>query len=211
MYINLDDLKTGDLILFDNNQSSGIFSYIASLIKYGTHSNYTHIGMILKDPTYIHKSLKGTFVWESGWEGTPDPQDGKIKMGVQITPIHEMVNYYNKTGGKIFIRKIETELNKNDDNYPFRPSKLKEIHDLVYDKPYDMNPFDWVDAALGIAPSKHTNKYWCSAFVGYVYVKAGILDPVTDWSELSPSDFSIDGEKLDYEGENKLENCEIRL
>lgn len=211
MHINLDDLKTGDIILFNNNQSSGIFGFIASLIKYGSHSNYTHIGMILKDPTYIHKSLKGTYVWESGWEGTPDPQDGKVKMGVQITPIHEMLDSYKKNGGVVLIRKIETELSKDDPNYPFRPEKLKEIHDLVYDKPYDLNPFDWVDEMLGIAPNKHSDRFWCSAFVGYVYVKAGILDPITDWTKLAPSDFAIDAEKLDYEGKNKLENCEIRL
>jgi len=211
MQVSLDDLKTGDIILFNNNQSSGIFGLIASLIKYGSHSNYTHIGMILKDPTYIHKSLKGTFVWESGWENEPDPQDGKKKIGVQITPIHEMLDNYNKSGGIVLIRKIETELNVNNPNYPFRPEKLKEIHDLVYDKPYDLDPFDWVDEVLGISPTKKSDRFWCSAFVGYVYVKAGILNADTDWTKLAPSDFAIDAENLEYVGKNKLDNCEIRL
>ena len=50
------------------------------MIEFSTHSNFSHIGMIVKDPTFISPSLKGTFVWESGWEGEYDPQDGKIKL-----------------------------------------------------------------------------------------------------------------------------------
>ena len=45
------DLKTGDLIFF-NSSPSGIFNIISSMIKIGTHSNYTHIGIILKDPSF---------------------------------------------------------------------------------------------------------------------------------------------------------------
>ena len=41
----------------------------------------------LKDPDYISPALKGVFVWQSGWENKKDPQDEKIKLGVQITPI----------------------------------------------------------------------------------------------------------------------------
>ena len=63
------NLKTGDLILFDNG-GCNIFS---SLIKYFTSSEITHIGMILKDPIFINSSLKGIYVWESNWEGEPDP------------------------------------------------------------------------------------------------------------------------------------------
>ena len=70
------DLKTGDIILFNNQNGGGFFKYFADMIRYGTHSNYTHIGFIIKDPTFINSDLKGTFVWESGWEGKEDPQDG---------------------------------------------------------------------------------------------------------------------------------------
>ena len=99
------DLKTGDLLLF-NSHSSSFFSF-SSLIKWGTHSNYTHVAMILKDPSFIHPCLKGTFVWESSWQGTPDPQDGKVKLGVQITPLKEMIDSYGAQN--VFVRKIECD------------------------------------------------------------------------------------------------------
>ena len=34
-----------------------------------------------------------------------DPQDGKVKIGVQITPLDEILNHYKKEGGKIWIRR----------------------------------------------------------------------------------------------------------
>ena len=131
------DLKTGDLLLF-NDHSGGLFGGFTSMIKWGTHSNYSHIAMVLKDPSFIHPCLKGTFVWESSWEGKPDPQDGKVKLGVQITPLKEIIDAY---GGKgIFVRKIEC------DNSFFSPEKLEEVHKIVYNKPYDIVPTDWVGA-----------------------------------------------------------------
>lgn len=35
-------------------------------------------------------------MWESGWEGTHDPQDVKVKFGVQITPFEEIFQNYKK-------------------------------------------------------------------------------------------------------------------
>ena len=100
----MNNLRTGDLLLFTEH-SDGLFECFLSMIRWGTHSNYTHVAMILKDPSFIHPSLKGTFVWESSWEGKPDPQDGKIKLGVQITPLEEILKAYSKIGN-VFVRKL---------------------------------------------------------------------------------------------------------
>lgn len=76
----MNELKTGDIILFDYEGHS-LFS---SLIKKFTKSKFTHVGMILKDPKFIHPSLKGYYVWESGKEDEPDPQDNKKKMEYKL-------------------------------------------------------------------------------------------------------------------------------
>ena len=52
------NLKTGDILLLDY-EGGGFFGVFTSLIKYFTHSKYSHIGLVLKDPTFIHPSLKG--------------------------------------------------------------------------------------------------------------------------------------------------------
>ena len=39
------------------------------MIKWGSHSNYySHIAMVLKDPTFLDKKLEGLYIWESSWE-----------------------------------------------------------------------------------------------------------------------------------------------
>ena len=199
-----DNLKTGDLLLFSES-GHGFTHMLSSLIKWCTHSSYTHVAMVLKNPSFIHPSLRGTFVWESSWEGTPDPQDGKIKLGVQITPLQEVLRAYKKTG-RVFLRKIITEENS------FAEANLAEIHKIVYDKPYDIVAKDWIEALFQVddKPQK-TDRFWCSALIGYVYTKCGILQADTDWSIMRPCDFGIEGEHLNYVGESKLENIETRI
>ena len=77
------NLNTGDLILFSSN-NTGLFALFDKLIKLFTNSDYNHIGMVLKDPVYIDSKLKGYYLYESSWEGTPDPADGKIKLGSKL-------------------------------------------------------------------------------------------------------------------------------
>ena len=206
----MDSLETGDLLLF-NSHHSGLFSFFTSLIKWGTHSNYSHIGIVLKNPKFINPSLKGLYLWESSYNGEPDPQDGKIKLGVQITPLYEIINYYKKNGGSIFVRKI----NSTSDipiNEIFNDKILIDIHNKVYDKPYDIVPTDWIGAFLkyDIEPQK-TNRFWCSALVGYIYTRVGILNKNTDWSILTPNNFSLSGENLNYTNIAKLDKSENKI
>ena len=187
----LSELNTGDLLLFNDN-SPGVFGWFTNMIKWGTHSNYSHIAMVLKNPTFLDKKLEGLYIWESSWEGSPDPQDGKRKLGVQITPIREVLDAYKN--GHVYARKINTwEFNQ------FSDYNLKKIHDVVYNKPYDICPIDWVEAFLkkDLNPQK-TSRFFCSALVGYIYTKCDVLVSDTDWSILTPNDFSLSGETVKF-------------
>ena len=133
------NLKTGDILLFDY-KAGGAFGIFTKLIKYFTKSDYSHVAMVIKDPAFIHPSLKGTYIWESSWEGKPDPQDGEIKLGVQITPFLEIYDHYKYKNSKIYLRSVTCDPNL------FNTEKLKEIHKVVYDKPYDIVPKDWIGA-----------------------------------------------------------------
>lgn len=198
----MENLKTGDILLFSGH-TKGPMQYFSDMIKYGTHSNYSHIAMVLKDPTYFNLSLKGIYLWESGWEGKPDPQDNKTKLGVQLTPLKEIME--NFKGSKIIVRTI-------NNNNNFTDEKLKEIHEVVYNKPYDIVPRDWIQALFrkDSSPQK-TNRFWCSALVGYIYTKCGIIKSDTDWSILRPSDFSLDGERLSFINGNSLSKTETLI
>ena len=176
--MNKHDLKTGDILLFDFNEK-GLLGIFNNLIKRFTKSKFSHVAVVLKDPYFIHPSLKGLYIWESSWEGKPDPQDDKIKLGVQITPFYEIYNNCVETNSSIVLRRGNCSENR------FNNANLKNIHNIVYDKPYDIVPKDWIDAIKrqDTDPQK-TDRFWCSALVGYIYTKCNVLSNNTDWSIL---------------------------
>lgn len=179
------NLKTGDILLCDYEGNNTFYYYFSRLIRIFTGSNFTHVCMILKDPIYIHPSLRGYYVWQSSWTGEPDPQDNKIKLGVQLTPFYDVYNYYKKNNSHISLRRINCKINT------FSDTKLKKIHDVVYDKSYDIVPKDWIEGIIRKdSEPKKTDRFWCSALIGYIYEQCGLLSENIDWSILRPSDFS---------------------
>ena len=192
--MDLDKLKTGDILLFIPKSQGLLFRILDFGISFFTHSPYTHVAMVLKDPDFIDPCLKGLYMWESSYEGTPDPQDGEIKLGVQITPIPEFLRTYK---GDIYVRKL---LNGNQ---LITNNKLKSIHKEVYNKPYDIHPLDWINAInrYDKQPQK-TDRFWCSALVSYILVRLGYLKDDVDWSIVRPCDLSNKSEYL------KFQNCE---
>jgi len=192
MSFNINDLETGDMLLFSPSTKTehGIMKYLDWMIQSATDSSYTHVAFVLKDPTFIHPVLKGLYIWESSYEGTPDPQDDKIKFGVQITPLHQCIQNFN---GKIFVRKMTKGENS------ITSEKLQKIHNIVYDKPYDIMPTDWIQAWVrkDYSPQK-TDRFWCSALVSYILVKLGMLDSTLDWSMIRPSDLSSSSNYLKF-------------
>jgi len=198
----MNQLETGDILLF-SNYPSGILGYFDSLIRLGTQSQYSHIGIVLKDPEFL--GLKGLYMWESGSETKPDPQDGIKKIGVQITPIKEVLNNY-KDSGHIFYRKLKCPKDL------ITTEKLKTIHHEVYLKPYDINPVHWLSAVF--TPNvnmNQTNSFWCSALVAYIYIELGILSSDENWTLKRPSDFSLSAEHLKFSKDCELENKENKL
>lgn len=188
MSVSVDQLQTGDVLLFVEEHETGFMGWFNWAIRKVTHSDYSHCAMVLRDPSFIHPSLKGLYFWESGWEGTPDAEDGKVKLGVQITPLDSFMKNYK---GKLYVR----QLNKGKDH--ITDQKLTDIHDVVYNKPYDIVPMDWIQAISrkDNRPQK-TDRFWCSALVGYFWVKLGFLPAETDWSTIRPSDLSSLSDQL---------------
>lgn len=201
--MNVSELKHGDLVLVNNKNSGILFNLFLNMIRWGTHSDYTHVAIIVENPTFAEKPLQGIYVWQSTYEGLPDPQDGKIKLGVQLTALNDFLDHYKDVN--IFVRRFS-------DICLFTNDKLKEAHTIAYDKPYDVYPKDWIEAFKQKDPNpQKTDRFWCSAFVGFVLTKIGILQSYTDWSIMRPCDFALDGEDLKYASDTKLEPVEYKL
>jgi len=203
--------ETGDLLIFEGN------SWFSRAIEFCTRSKYSHVAMILKDPTYIDETLKGLYVLESGLELTPDVVGNKIRFGVQIQKIEEVLNTTSNVN--IFYRKLECKRGEDFNN------TLELIYKKIKDKPYDVNPSDWLraevlDQFLNKNSEKtysdaqkyveffankdqlqRTNTFFCSALIGYVFTQLKFLPENTDWTIIAPVDFSQD--RL------PLQNCQL--
>jgi hypothetical protein len=266
----IETLKTGDLLLCDNLEQKGL-GLFGWLIKYGSQSDFSHIAMVVVNPdfTYLDKPLKGVYVWQSGTSQIPDAEDGKRKIGVQLTPIIDFITTYK---GKIYLRKLRvhfiedvtennttivnvssvggivntinkkntfintfsntfsttfgyiysgfsilkyllyksnTPVESSQDSLdthrhqhyhtenPFTHEKMKEIHDSVFNKPYDIVVRDWIEAYCKKDPDpQKISRFWCSALAAFIYTKVGLLDEKTDWSIIRPSFFSSENPEL---------------
>lgn len=183
--MNIDDLETGDIILFHGNY---FFSYI---VEYFTNSVYSHVGVVLKNPNLGDATFTGIYLLESEREDTPDPENNRIKKGVQIINLEEKMKHYK---GRIYVRKLHCTRDKNF------YEKIIKIHSTVHNIPYDLNPLDWIKAyyKLDIGNTQKENTYWCSALVSYVYVELGFLDKHIPWTLISPKELSSSSNKLKF-------------
>jgi hypothetical protein len=139
--------------------------------------------MIVKDPTFTDIKLpSGLYLWESSLESC-DAEDHKVKLAVQLVPLKEKLDSFR---GIVHLRKI------NYGHVHITEEKLREIHELVHGKPYDLSPIDWIEALFEYSTTPHTNRYFCSALIARIYSYLGFIDSGIDWSIIRPSSFSVE-------------------
>ena len=142
------------------------------------------------NPNHIYNNSGVYEVCLDVWDSITGCQDNICKLGVQITPLYEALHKYQ---GKIRVRKL-LEGNKLITN-----EKLAAINEIVHNKPYDLNIMDWIGALIRKdITQKKTDKFWCSAFIGYVFNQLGFIDDEIDWSILRPCDFSSTKQYLKF-------------
>ena len=121
-------LRTGDIVLFDEHPQNFVMGLIDSTIRCFTKSKYSHVGIVIVDPDW---APKGTYIWDSSRHTTPDPQDNKIKFGIALVPIE---SYMNEKGACLYKRSPV-----NPETYErFTTEFLKKLHNDVYGKHYDL-------------------------------------------------------------------------
>ena len=189
----LETAQTGDILLFNSRK----FWY-SRAIEACTHSKFSHIGIIVRNPSFLDKKLEdGLYLLESGYEGVPDSIESKLIYGVQLVPLEDCFrDYVNKTdGGYVYYRQIHCE--KPITFY----RNFSEACNKVYAKPYDVLPIDWLKAELGveIGNVQRMNTFWCSALVTYMYIQLGLLPNTLPWTLITPHKYSYyEGKQLDF-------------
>jgi hypothetical protein len=176
-------LATGDLVLFTERRHSAWW-LLDKAIELFTRSAYVHVGMVLVDPPF--SVPRGTYLWESGYESSPNPETGTRNLGVRLTDIGSAIG-----DSDVVVRKCTLRIAEH---------KLLKIHRDVFLKPYDVCLSDWLLATLRVdlRPQK-TDRFWCSAFIAYVLTQLGWLEETTDWSIVRPCDLSSRSSYLSWD------------
>lgn len=186
--IDWDTLETGDLILFHGERFW--FSYV---VEWLTWSEFSHIGIVLRDPINIKSNLKGLYMLESGTEKFPDAVEHRIHYGVQIVNLQKVVDDYT---GRVYIRKLTIPKTFRDNMH----NVLGKVWEKIKDKPYDDKVWDLMRVEFGLewGDSNRFNNFFCSALVAFLYEQFGYFREPLPWDLITPKDFDDHGKMNDY-------------
>ena len=198
----MDSYNTGDIVLFCYRGWKGPWDIFSHIIEWCSPLPYSHCAIFLKAPIYIDPKLTGNYMWESAMETTPDAETDQVVWGVKLTPVKDYIDKYD---GSISVRRLL----KSNKEANIDIDTIKKFQKNVFEKPYDLDPMDWIRELFNIKdpePQK-TNRFWCSAFVGYFLTDIHALPEDTDWSILKPADFAEN--TLKYQNGYSLGKIEI--
>jgi hypothetical protein len=181
-------IRTLDVILF-----SGTDWWPSKLFEWLTWSNYSHVAIGAKDPTYVDSRLVGEYIIESGEESVPGAVSGTLRWGVQIQRWDEIIQGYP---GRVFVRRFSWES-------AFQPEQDKieeELARLWKDtrhSGYDTNVIDLIEARFGVdIRGRQTKEFICSAYAACILCCIGAIPSDVDWDAFMPCDF-VPGGKVD--------------
>jgi len=186
----MNSLETGDILLFH-----GTNYWFSTMVEYVTGSAYSHVAMVVRDPTDLDPNLKGLYMIESGREHFPDAIRHRITFGVQIVDLIEVIKLYT---GTIYYRKLHFSNNQTiemQNRLSMEAILSNKIWPLIKDSPYDRNPWDLLKAGFGIkwGNNNRTDAYFCSALVCFLLEKFGLITIPTEWDLIQPKDFDNGG------------------
>lgn len=190
--------ETGDLLLYNTTRY-----WYSRAIEWFTSSNYSHVSMVLRRPTWLDPSLceEEYYVLESGSECFPDAVSGDFKFGVQVCPLSKVWAEYASQGyGHLYVRRMRY-LDAATVGQDALIDGIKTAYAKVKACPYDLNPCDWIKCYFDehktleqidntAQRDQKTTSFWCSALMSFVLVVAGFLDKSVPWTVITPYDFS---------------------
>lgn len=209
--MNYSDIpfRTGDLILFHGNVCKGrekcFLKLLSCCIECCTRSQFSHSGIVIKNPEFTSPPLRGLYLLEStGLENVRDVENNEIKFGVQLRKLDEVLRDYN---GTAYWRQLIC------DRTHFFYRRLAQAHSVVHNRPYD-DGLDYIkalfDDEVGNVQKKKT--FFCSSLCAYVYVALGFLPRDTPWSIVTPKDLSTEpNRKIDLVWRNCRVHDEVRI
>ena len=169
-------METGDVLLFESRYK-GAFGWWAWIVSLVTRSKYTHVALVLKDPTYICKEYKGLYVIECGSE------EWESRWGVLVSPLQKILD--DDSHSHVYHRALHTSIDVD--------LLMPSIYTTVMNKTYDTNLLELLGNELKsklLANPRELDRFVCSSLVGYIFTALGALPKETKWFFMQPKHFS---------------------
>ena len=213
------DLDTGDILLYQS------YNLKAEFIEWAEPCRYSHISVILKNPTWLNKNLTEEFyIIESIINEDKGAISHNNLNAIKVVPLRYVFDAYNhKTtyrnynAGHLYIRKLHS-------NYAQEhiQNKIVDTYNKVKNASYDYNIRDWYNAYNSLYKNDNflskfkadhnKQEMFCSAFVTYMYIQIGFINHKIPWTIINPCDYSSTNKMSHLQFENcYLSDDEIRL
>lgn len=115
----MDMLKTGDVLLYSRPTTSWMSSITGMLSRNNSNkpkTEYIHCGMILRDPTFIDRSLKGLYVWQSRWPYDDSDSESESSSESDVENEEPEDNENNENNALANLKDTDNGLNENTDD-----------------------------------------------------------------------------------------------
>jgi hypothetical protein len=171
----IEDLKTGDLVLFSGRCP---VSRTLRLLMLG---KWSHIGMVVLDPKYDYPLL-----YESTHnDKIPGLDLGRPHQGVQMVPLHKRIDYY---AGDIAVRRLYgVNINDNDRH------KLNQLRLSMRGLPFEKSILQLLRSLFRYhfyTQQEDLSSIFCSELIAEAYKAMGMLPQDIASNNYTPMDFS---------------------
>lgn len=177
-----ENLRTGDIILFSGHGA------ISNLIKLFTKSEWSHVGIALRNGT------TDLYIWESTTlSDVDDVIDHIKKKGVQLVSFAERTEKYH---GKIAVRHLQGVTMDDAE-----ADALKQLIIELENRPYEEHLIDLLKSSVDTYGKEWHNEgdlssLFCSELIATAYQHLGLLNKTEVADEYTPKDFSSAGNMI---------------
>lgn len=162
--MELADFKTGDLLMFKGK------SWVSKILNVAIKSEWTHSALVWRNPPGQPIGLYCI-----------DSNITEKDYGVQLTLVEDYVRTYD---GEVYHLPIITPHLK-------RFEALEKIYAKTQDRLYDFSPISIIRNVGRSWFSCHVRqkeRFFCSAYIAFVYEKLNLIAPGVDWTIIQPRD-----------------------
>ncbi len=168
-----EELKTGDMVLFSGS------GFVSRIIQMYTRSKWSHVGLVIKDEWWDMLLL-----WESTTLSKIKTVHGRVRQGVAIRPLSEVIENYD---GEVGVRQLAFPLTDSQE------LTISELRKEFKGRDYEQNKSELFKSAYDFIGGKNEedlSSLFCSELVAEAYQRVLFFSENKPSNEYTPADLA---------------------